>query len=104
MSITIKAKNTTLTPSIKEAIEEKISTLDVFLKPEHKIRVEIEIEKRHKTGLTNKVEIDIQPNGYFAEGRATDFYGALDLALPKIKEQMAKAKDKKITLRRKSKR
>lgn len=104
MSIIIKAKNTTLTPSIKEVIEEKISTLDVFLKPEHKIRVEIEIEKRHKTGLTSKVEIDIQPNGYFAEGRAADFYGALDLALPKIKEQMAKAKDKKITQRRKIKR
>ena len=104
MNLNIKATNTTLTPAIKQFIEEKIQSLNKFLKPEHKVRVELAVEKKHKTGLVSRAEIDIQPNGYYAESQGVDFYAALDLVLPKIKEQMAKAKDKKISLRRRIKR
>jgi putative sigma-54 modulation protein len=102
MNLTIKAKNTTLTPAIKSFINEKIAILERFLKEEDKVRVELEVDKREKDGLHFRVEIDIQPRGYFADAKATDFYVAMDMVIPKIKEQLVKTKDKKMTERRKA--
>ncbi len=41
MNINIKATNTTLSPSIKGFIEEKLQTLSKFIREEDKIHVEI---------------------------------------------------------------
>jgi len=100
MNLTIKAKNTTLTPSIKSFISEKLAILERFLKEEDKLRVELEVDKRDKDGMHFRAEVDIQPRGYFAEAKANDFYEAMDMVLPKIKEQLVKSKDKKISKRR----
>ncbi len=100
MNLTIKAKNTTLTPAIKGFINDKLSILERFLKEEDKVRVELEVDKRDKDGLCFRAEIDIQPRGHYADAKADDFYGAMDLVLPKIKEQLVKSKDKKISKRR----
>ncbi len=101
MNITIKATNTTLTDAIRSTIEQKMSSLEGFLKPEHKVHVELEEDTRHKSGLFSRVEIQISPSGYFAEANGNDFYEAIDLVLPKIKQQMTKTKDKRLSLRRK---
>ena len=100
MNITIKAKNTTLTPAIRDFIEGKVSILERFMKEEDVLRVELEVDKRDKDGLHFRAEIDIQPRGTFADARADDFYQAMDLVIPKIKEQLVKSKDKKISKRR----
>jgi putative sigma-54 modulation protein len=100
MNLTIKATNTTLTPSIKEFINDKLSILERFLKSEDKVRVELEANKGDKDGLNFRVEIDIQPRGHFADARAGDFYMAMDMVLPKIKDQLVKNKKRKITERR----
>lgn len=102
MTINIKATNTTLTEAIKDFVNDKLSGISKFVKPEHKIRVELEVLKKHHTGLVHRAEIDIQPNGYYAESWGEDFYAAMDLVLPKIKEQLAKQKDKKVSMRRRS--
>lgn len=101
MNITIKATNTTLTDAIRNTIEQKLSSLEGFLKPEHKIHVELEEDTRHKSGLFSRVEVQIAPSGYYAEANGNDFYEAIDLVLPKIKQQMTKTKDKRLSLRRK---
>lgn len=100
MNIAIKAKNATITPSIREFIDEKFKTLSKLIKEEDKIRVEFELEKKHSSGLVYRAEIDIQPRGHFAEARGNDFYEAIDLLVPKIKEQLTKQKDKRVSLRR----
>ncbi len=100
MNITIKATNTTLTDAIKSTINDKLSSIEGFLKPEDKIHVEVEEDTRHKTGLFSRVEVQISPHGYYAEANGNDFYEAMDLVIPKIKQQMTKTKEKRLTLRR----
>ncbi len=100
MNITTKATNTTLTEPIKQAVEDKLSVLANFIKPEDKIHVEIEVDPKHQSGDIFRVEVSMQPHGQFADARAADMYEALDLVVPKIKSQLVKEKDKKISLRK----
>ncbi len=101
MNLNIKATNTTITPAIRESIETKVSVIATFLRESDNVHVEIEVDLRHQSGETNRVEIRVNPQGYYAEASGSDLYEALDLALPKIKEQLVKNKDKRISLRRK---
>lgn len=101
MNLIIKGTNTTLTPADKEFIVDKLSVLEKFLKPEDKVHVEIEIVKKHSSGLTCRAEIGIKPHGHYAESMGIDFYAAVDIVVPKIKEQLTKKKDKAVSLRRK---
>lgn len=103
VNLNIKTTKTTLTPSIKNYIEAKLKYFSKFIRSEEKIRVEIEVDKKHKTGLIFRAEINIQPHGHYAEARGNDFYEAFDILTKKIKEQILKEKDKKISLRRRGK-
>lgn len=100
MNFSIKATKTTVTPAMRSVITEKLQGLERFLKPEHKVHVEFEVERTKSKGLRYRCEVDIQPNGYYAESFGTDFYEAVDLVIPKIKEQLLKAKDRELTKRK----
>lgn len=100
MNINFKSSNVSLSEADKQYTEDKLSTIESFIKDGDKVSVEAELSKKHKSGLVFRVEISINPPKYYAEARGNDFYEALDLVLPKIKEQLAKDKDKKISLRR----
>lgn len=100
MKINIKATNTTLTPSIKSNVESKLSVIEKFTKPEDVIHVELAEDTKHHSGQFFRVDIQISPHGIYADSRGNDFYEAMDLVVPKIQTQLAKSKDKKISLRR----
>ncbi len=100
MNIQIKATNTTLTDAIKDAIHEKLTTIEPFLKSEDIVNVEIEESTKHQSGRFSRAEIHIVPHGYYADAQGNDAYEALDLVVPKIKDQLIKKKEKKISLRR----
>ncbi len=100
MAINITATGTTLTDAIRDSIEDKLSILNKYLRPEHQVHVELQEDSKHNSGQFSRVEIKITPGGYYAESHGDDFYQALDLVIPKISTQLAKAKDKKLSLRR----
>lgn len=103
MNLNIKATKTTLTPSIRSYIEEKMETLEKFIKSEDKIHFEIEVISKKTDEPSFRAEIDIQPHGHYAEAKAIDIYAAIDAVIPKIKTQLAKQKDKKVSMRRERK-
>ena len=103
MNLNIKATNTSLTPAIRSFIEEKLFPLERFLREEDKVRVEIEVDTKRTHEPPFRAEIDIQPHGYYAEARGEDVYASFDLVIPKIREQLTREKDKKISLRRRRK-
>lgn len=100
MNINIKATNTTLTPSIKSTVTDKLAILEKFLKEEDVIYLELAEDKHHHSGQFFRVDVQISPHSYYADARANDFYEAIDLVIPKITEQLRREKDKKISLRR----
>lgn len=100
MNISIKATNTTLTDAIKSNIEAKLQVIETFLRPEDQVHVEVEEENHHNHGLFSRVEVRITPHGHYADANGNDFYEAMDLVIPKIKQQLVKQKDKKVSLRR----
>jgi len=100
MNISVKGTKTTITPAMHELIEDKIHSLGKFLHGEHQVRVEVEVDQRHNSGDVFRVEIHVTPDDYYAEASSSDFPSALDLVVPKIREQAKKDKDKRISQRR----
>lgn len=101
MNIGFKGTRTYLSAADQKYIENKIHALDKFLKNDQdKLFVEVEMDNKHSSGLIFRMEVSINPPQYYAEARGNDFYEALDLVIPKIKEQLVKNKDKRVSLRR----
>ncbi len=100
MNLNIKATKTTLTESLQADIERKLSVLEDFLKPEDKIYVEVEARASKDNSQEFRAEITIRPAGHHADSAGSDIYEALDLLVPKIRQQLTRGKDKKISLRR----
>ncbi|MBX4187439.1 MAG: ribosome-associated translation inhibitor RaiA [Candidatus Doudnabacteria bacterium] len=101
MNITIKGTNLSLTPSIKQYVEEKVGNLAKFIGA-MEAKVELERDRHHQSGLVFRAEVMLVVGGKLmrAEAGGEDIYAALDLVIPKVKEQIGKFKDKKQTLRR----
>lgn len=102
MNISIKATNLSLTPSIKEYVEEKVGNLAKFIQA-MEAKVELERDRKHKSGLVFRAEVMLVVGGKLmrADARGEDLYAAVDLVIPKVKDQIGKFKDKKTALTRK---
>jgi putative sigma-54 modulation protein len=101
MNISIKGTHLDLTLSIKEYVEDKIGGLSKYIDAID-ARVELERDQHHHSGLVFRAEVTMAVGGKVmrAEALGEDIYSAVDLVIPKLKEQISKFKDKKTTLRR----
>lgn len=101
-NINIKATNTALTGALNDYVYKKIKTINKFLHDENTVHVELALESKRRSGPKFRVELTILPKpGIYADAFGQDLYEAIDLCIPKIKEQLVKRKDKDISLRRK---
>ena len=101
MNIAIKGTHLDLTPSIKQYVEEKVGHLEKFINV-MEAKVELDRDKHHHSGQVFRAEVMLVVGGKLmrADATAEDIYSAVDLVIPKLKEQVAKFKDKKTTVNR----
>ncbi len=99
MNISMKGTNLTLTPSVKQYVNEKVGNLAKFIVATE-AKVELERDRHHQSGQVFRAEIMLVVGGKMmrAEAGGEDIYAAIDLTIPKLKEQIGKFKDKKKTL------
>ena len=90
-----------LTPPVKKYVEEKVGNLGKFIAAQE-AKVELERDKHHHSGLVFRAEVTVIVGGKVmrADISAEDIYAAIDLVIPKLKEQIGKFKDKRQTLQR----
>lgn len=100
-TITIKASpHSLLSDSIREYIQKKMDSFDKFLREENTVHVDFHSDKHH-SGIRYHVEIRIEPSSIvLAESIGEDLYEAIDLCMPKLKEQLTSRKDKRVASRR----
>ena len=101
MNINIKATHLELTPSIKKYAEDKINGLGKFIDIMD-AHLEIARDQHHHSGLVFRSDINliVGKKILHAEAEGEDAYAAIDLLIPKLKEQIGKFKDKRQTLAR----
>ena len=94
MRITITGRNIELTPGIKEAVEEKLSKLEKYFKPDTDVHVTLSVEKERQ-----KIEVTIPTKGHTirTEQVSNDMYVSIDLAEEAIERQLLKYRTKIIS-------
>lgn len=101
MKLTLKATNLELTPSIKTFVEDKIGSLDKFIKRYEEmseIKCEVEIArstKHHKKGNVFYAEVNLHlpKKTLRAEFEGTDVRSAIDKVKDKLKIEIGKYKE-----------
>jgi len=108
MKVTIKATNLNLTPAIKKAIEEKITTLDKFI-PHIDTSVEAFVEvaletRHHKKGNIYYTEANIKVPGRVlrSEAREENIYKAINTVKDELQLLLKKYKKRQIAKREKA--
>ena len=94
MRITITGRNIELTPGIKEAVEDKLSKLEKYFKPDTDVNVTLSVEKERQ-----KIEVTIPTKGHTirAEEVSNDMYVSIDLVEETIERQLIKYRTKIIS-------
>ena len=91
MRITISGRNIELTEGLKQAVEEKLSKLEKFFKPDTDVYVTLSVEKDRQ-----KIEVTIPAKGHVirSEQVSNDMYVSIDLVEEVIERQLRKYKNK----------
>lgn len=91
MRITISGRNIELTEGLKQAVEEKLSKLEKFFKPDTYVYVTLSVEKDRQ-----KIEVTIPAKGHVirSEQVSSDMYVSIDLVEEVIERQLRKYRTK----------
>ena len=91
MRITITGRNIDLTQGLKDAVEEKLSKLEKYFKPDTDVYVTLSVEKERQ-----KIEVTIPTKGHVirSEQVSDDMYVSIDLVEEVIERQLRKYRTK----------
>ena len=91
MNITISGKNMDITPSLREAVQDKLGKLDRYFTPDTDVQVTRSVEKERQ-----KIEVTIPVKGRIirSEQVSNDMYVSIDLVEEVIERQLRKYKNK----------
>ena len=94
MRITITGRNIELTAGIKEAVEDKLSKLEKYFKPDTDVNVTLSVEKDRQ-----KIEVTIPTKGHTirAEEVSNEMYVSIDLVEETLERQLIKYRTKIIS-------
>ncbi|OGE76015.1 MAG: ribosomal subunit interface protein [Candidatus Doudnabacteria bacterium RIFCSPHIGHO2_02_FULL_48_21] len=94
MNIQIKGTNLELTEPLKNYVNEKIGNLEHYSNEIQNGRVELETSTRHQKGFFRcEVNLDMPHMAVIrAESTEPDLYAAIDLVVPKLREQIERHK------------
>ncbi len=99
-SVNLKVTHTVLSESVRAYAQKQIDKLQKYLRPENKVHLELGAETKNR-GTKYRAEITIMPKSeVYADAHGHDLFEAIDLLMPKVKEQLLKNKDKVISDRR----
>ncbi|MFZ5391426.1 MAG: ribosome hibernation-promoting factor, HPF/YfiA family [Patescibacteria group bacterium] len=100
MDFIISGKNFKLTPSLKQYIQDKLGRLKKYWGKIIRARVELKVDKAHKSGQISEVDVVLEVPGpdIRAEQKASEMHEAIDLVMPKLEKQLRRAKDKILSL------
>ena len=94
MQISVSARHGNLQPGDQSIIEEKVAKLRRLFDRVNAIEVTADLE--HLESPSVEVKVSAEHAGHFvASAEATTVIAALDLAIPKMEQQLRRAKDKK---------
>ncbi|MBQ6820058.1 MAG: ribosome-associated translation inhibitor RaiA [Clostridium sp.] len=91
MRVSVIAKNTTVTPALKEMVEKKLSKVKRYFNPDVEAKATLSVQKNKQ-----KVEITIPFSGVVlrAEEATEDMYKSIDLVVRKLERQIRKQRTK----------
>ena len=96
MDIIVSCKNFNLTPSLKAYVEDKVGKLARFWERILRARVELEVDKNRRSGLSHRVAVTLEVPGpdIRVTEEAADIHAAIALTMPTLERLIIKAKDK----------
>ena len=97
MTIIIKSTNMELTEALKAYVTEKISHLEHYSSEIMEARIELGTSAHHQKGFFRcEVNLDLPHMEVIrAESTEADLYAAIDLTVPKLREQLERRKGRK---------
>lgn len=96
MQIQIYGKNITVTPAIQDFVHKKLGHLEKFLHKVQKIHVELSVDKHHKSGEVQQVDVNV----YLEHGqlrttqKSNNMYNSINQACEELKDQALREKEK----------
>lgn len=98
MEIVVKGRNTEIADRFRSTVEDKLAKVEQLAPRAQRVEVELTHEKNpRQADQADRVEITVRDKGPVirAEARASDRYGALDLAAGKLVERLRRARDRR---------
>lgn len=101
-TVNYKYNNLVGTKELTELLEQKLESLQKFIRGEAAVVCDVEFEKvgAHQQGKIHRIEINLKIDGTLHRAEATEesFEEAIDRVRDELNSELSRAKDKQVTL------